>query len=1198
MEYPDSVEEAAALLGATITRCCGVNGRNIHEAVLPPLGMHPAFAVVVNHNQNNNNGGSSNNNTMEGGTPESELIHRLYILRSMLRTAADTNVPLVAAPSILQVLKKLLGISTQIAAAVTTPVATTSVPTTISFSSSSTASSDATPATSIPGEVPKDQSLPKLRKIVLHHKYDTPPLWSTPCRILWVDCVVLCHALSSTTSSNDLTLFVRQMLALASIHPRSVKAGGGVRIAALSVIAALLEHDDVVSPERALESLTSRQFTLATKLAPWSLDILQVCLKALRSAGNGEPTFREAAIRTACATATACRNTAVKNRHSRSDGSNANRQEDFCLPGAMEDKAIAESIKILKQAVTDKFPEVRSGAATFAIILAPILISHHSPTSSGSTADPLLALEEVMQLALRNLDDESLVVADGWAEAMARCLCTGLQYSDTVKAAAQGNTRNGDGGGDGAESTGTSATAPSPTAATSRFGAKKFSGLTHTLTTHLKVINYLVEQFVKVGGEFVASKAGGMYSMGGRAVRLGWCMTLARFLRIQSAMSAIGESRSISMHTVILAILDMVKEQDIHTKGTPTARSTSVSDVTLCRLFALRVLRYGLTELASESIQLSILQELVAFLPTNENSSQISPKSQYPLKENQIHVVIVEVSNLIVALGEAAGSRIDELKVALDLCIVSANSGIRYEASILCVAIASKFPSYGIALVNDSLEVIQQQLALIVEAIPAGQGTSKERNPSTTVFGRSPKIGSVTSKASNESAILGRSLLISMLTKAMPNHADGFPRSAISDVLKVAEMLISSQFNELLTTSSPSNVCSLVRAGFAILSGVLTTGPDAVEAHMSEIVSAWKKAGNAAINGGKNMSPAQDLLCVESALSSVTVFLKYCSELLLIIPEALSQVSMLLEDIFPLLQANGRLANTSNDPDARILVENATATLFEAFAWLPSGSFPLVADEVFSFAEEQIQKSVEEGVVCSILDSLIAKQDNMLDSKPFCRTGKDSKLFGSRDFEDSANLVSGDIAMCSERESVYHLQSDIPAQPISEREAPFCGSAILDYFVNDNDTDNKPPTPLHEVGTWRRPVDPSCSSRVRLVDAAIQAFSATFGLKDGKEQQGAMNLLELLLPQSLCHFARTIGISPTSTEPEKRSKVSFVLTSFSFLLIFTLSFCYFFSLRMTALLRLILQPFYYRACRHYHFMKRRTIYQSALGLRG
>jgi hypothetical protein len=321
---------------------------------------------------------------------------------------------------------------------------------------------------------------------------------------------------------------------------------------------------------------------------------------------------------------------------------------------------------------------------------------------------------------------------------------------------------------------------------------------------------------------------------------------------------------------------------------------------------------------------------------------------------------------------------------------------------------------------------------------------------------------------------------------------------------------------------------------------------------MSQVVNAWKKTVRAAKDGCKRMSPAQDLSCIESALTSIAVFLKYCSELLLIIPEALSQISMFLEEIFPLLQATGRLGTSAIEPPAKILLENATAALLEAFAWLPSGSFPLVADEVFSFAEELIRKSVEAGSVCSILDSLIAKQDSILDSKPYCRVGREGRIGGARRFEEASCLLTGDVALFGERESVFHLQSDLHTVGEPETEASFCSSTILENFVNDTEID-KPPTPLHEVGTWRRPVDPSCSSRVRLVDAAIQAFSATFGLKDGKEQQGAMNLLESLLPQSLCHFARTLGIISTTTDQDKRYKVflkSYYFDSYLFILLF------------------------------------------------
>jgi hypothetical protein len=57
----------------------------------------------------------------------------------------------------------------------------------------------------------------------------------------------------------------------------------------------------------------------------------------------------------------------------------------------------------------------------------------------------------------------------------------------------------------------------------------------------------------------------------------------------------------------------------------------------------------------------------------------------------------------------------------------------------------------------------------------------------------------------------------------------------------------------------------------------------------------------------------------------------------------------------------------------------------------------------------------------------------------------------------------------------------------------------LAFVAYDGIQVENPPTPLPEVGTWHKPVSPSSSSKVRLVDDAVRAFAATFALKDGKE---------------------------------------------------------------------------------------------------
>lgn len=91
-EMPQSVEEAGALLGATVIGY----GSSSFVTTNPPKGIHSSFETV-------------------SPVPSSELLHRLHALRSLLRSAPK-DAPLVAAPSLLAgVLMKLLGMSSSLA---------------------------------------------------------------------------------------------------------------------------------------------------------------------------------------------------------------------------------------------------------------------------------------------------------------------------------------------------------------------------------------------------------------------------------------------------------------------------------------------------------------------------------------------------------------------------------------------------------------------------------------------------------------------------------------------------------------------------------------------------------------------------------------------------------------------------------------------------------------------------------------------------------------------------------------------------------------------------------------------------------------------------------------------------------------------------------------------------------------------------
>ena len=142
----------------------------------------------------------------------------------------------------------------------------------------------------------------------------------------------------------------------------------------------------------------------------------------------------------------------------------------------------------------------------------------------------------------------------------------------------------------------------------------------------------------------------------------------------------------------------------------------------------------------------------------------------------------------------------------------------------------------------------------------------------------------------------------------------------------------------------------------------------------------------------------------------------------------------------------------------------------------------------------------------------------------------------------------------------------------------FRGSHILGKSVRLSHP-QKPPTPLHEVGTWRRPLDPSCAVKVRLTDAAIQAFAATFGLKSGQEQQEAMDMLESLVPPLLMQLARSLGMTAALTDQNFRSKVSCEIIYFLTTLMGLTLIC--FRRKRTVLLLKTLQQFYFLVYRRF-----------------
>jgi hypothetical protein len=196
----------------------------------------------------------------------------------------------------------------------------------------------------------------------------------------------------------------------------------------------------------------------------------------------------------------------------------------------------------------------------------------------------------------------------------------------------------------------------------------------------------------------------------------------------------------------------------------------------------------------------------------------------------------------------------------------------------------------------------------------------------------------------------------------------------------------------------------------------------------------------------------------------------------------------------------------------------------------------MAADPVFDMAVNCIRESIEGEVLCSILASLVSKEDCILDALAPCSARREGQLGGARDLEETIAMLTSDAVVHGEREAVIHLLPWMEPKEMDDDGRVLLGSSILGLYASDRSSE-RAPTPLHEVGSWRKPADPSCSAKVRLVDAAIQAFAATFGMKSGKEQHVAMSMLESLVPPMVAQLARSLGVNAIFTEQDRKAKV-------------------------------------------------------------
>ena len=305
----------------------------------------------------------------------------------------------------------------------------------------------------------------------------------------------------------------------------------------------------------------------------------------------------------------------------------------------------------------------------------------------------------------------------------------------------------------------------------------------------------------------------------------------------------------------------------------------------------------------------------------------------------------------------------------------------------------------------------------------------------------------------------------------------------------------------------------------------------------------WEATGESIERGTKYFSPPHDVICLEAMMASILSFLRYCSPLLLSVPRALNTIVRMLEGLLPLVAPEGRLGLKPKNAAALARLQSVRASFMETFSWLPPGSYPLVADVLFQLSAGHIQQAIQTNTCCSILESLIPREDELLDAQSYCRSTQFSHSEGSRDLEEMLLALTVEPVGANEREAVMHCLPWRTASMSTNneiRDVFILNSDILG-FVDSDDTRFLPPSVLHKVSNWRKPAASSTSGRIRLVDAAIQAFAATFGLQSGREQENAISLLRSCLPVSLIEANTSQGSFSVKdalmSEQERKLKV-------------------------------------------------------------
>ena len=417
-----------------------------------------------------------------------------------------------------------------------------------------------------------------------------------------------------------------------------------------------------------------------------------------------------------------------------------------------------------------------------------------------------------------------------------------------------------------------------------------------SLNTAMK---YLCELFIRTGGESVANGCGGTYSVGGRSSRHGISDCIIELLNIKIYRNKTNNLTSASLKGVIMIVLDMVGPlferqlslTDAYVSSTNdiplavdinpalvTQSKKSTSDAAFARLSVCRVLRNGIGTSLSETNQQVMINDLTDFC--NGVNGKNGPNL------HQLQCALTEISHLVASLSDASAGNLERLLPLLKTCLGHADYGVRWEAATVYASLANSIPRELSFYLKDLINTVQLNAESIADLADIAQSKSSVYNSdrgSSARRSRSTSPSPSGKYVTHQYSLHGNALALSMIIHESCNYPSLLTEESVFDLVGISEILILCQFDEKITQSNPGAACTCVRAGYAILSAVVSCKYSAQQ-HIERIAKCWTRTTKCLVDVAKHFSMAHKVICLEAVLTSIVAFLRFSSDLLLNIP--------------------------------------------------------------------------------------------------------------------------------------------------------------------------------------------------------------------------------------------------------------------------------------------------------------------------